>query len=187
MRVNDSDLLKRHATAHVDGRRHHKSHLSRPGRVSQACKACAQAKLKCKEEKPCQRCETKGIRCEFNEAESKNAGSWGEGSSVNEEAPQREIRTKTAYDMNQRNENSQNLNEGEVMDYMPPNNQALGDWTPRNAKHVTEHNDGMMGDSRAPKDYDVSLLILFRYVYVAADGRSRIYCCVIRMRRKHVG
>jgi hypothetical protein len=65
-----SDLLKRHAAGHPDKRRQQKGHLPHPTRVSQACKACAHAKLKCMEEKPCQRCKSKGIRCEYNESEN---------------------------------------------------------------------------------------------------------------------
>ncbi|KAF4625093.1 hypothetical protein G7Y89_g13079 [Cudoniella acicularis] len=44
----------------------------RQRRVSQACSSCAAAKLKCKEEKPCQRCLRKGIVCEYNEPSSVN-------------------------------------------------------------------------------------------------------------------
>lgn len=71
------DLLKRHALIHLENdQQHHKTHLSRPRRVTQACRACAASKLKCKEKKPCQRCETKGITCEYNEIDSRLSGSW---------------------------------------------------------------------------------------------------------------
>ncbi|PVH75036.1 hypothetical protein DL98DRAFT_467018 [Cadophora sp. DSE1049] len=75
-----ADLLKRHASAHTDNRRNRRSHQPRAGRVSQACKACAGAKLKCKEEKPCQRCVSKGIRCDYNEQEHRSVESWRGGS-----------------------------------------------------------------------------------------------------------
>ncbi|KAK0101287.1 hypothetical protein ONS95_006464 [Cadophora gregata] len=75
-----ADLLKRHASAHTDNSRRRKSNQPRAGRVSQACKACAGAKLKCKEEKPCQRCVSKGIRCDYNEQEHRNVESWRGGS-----------------------------------------------------------------------------------------------------------
>lgn len=64
------DLLKRHAACHSDGgsntirrRRQH----NQAWRVSQACKPCAAAKLKCDEEKPCGRCLERGIPCEREE------------------------------------------------------------------------------------------------------------------------
>lgn len=64
------DLLKRHAACHSDGgnsairrRRQH----NQAWRVSQACKPCAAAKLKCDEEKPCGRCVERGIPCEREE------------------------------------------------------------------------------------------------------------------------
>jgi len=66
------DLLKRHSTSHndrVDSKKHHSS--PQVARVAQACVNCATAKLKCGNEKPCRRCEQKGIVCRFPPA-SKN-------------------------------------------------------------------------------------------------------------------
>ncbi|KAH7039036.1 c6 zinc finger domain-containing protein [Macrophomina phaseolina] len=62
------DLLKRHATCHdTDGNaKRQKRTLTQSSRVSQACKSCAYAKLKCEDEKPCKRCQNKGIVCESN-------------------------------------------------------------------------------------------------------------------------
>ncbi|GME33920.1 C2H2 type zinc finger domain protein [Neofusicoccum parvum] len=62
------DLLKRHATCHdTDGNaKRQKRTLTQSSRVSQACKSCAYAKLKCEDEKPCKRCQNKGIACESN-------------------------------------------------------------------------------------------------------------------------
>ena len=68
--------MKRHALIHPENGRHDKSHASRPRRVSQACKACAAAKLRCKEKKPCQRCEKKSITCEYNDIDNRIAGHW---------------------------------------------------------------------------------------------------------------
>ncbi|KAK0660624.1 Transcriptional regulator ADR1 [Lasiodiplodia hormozganensis] len=62
------DLLKRHATCHdTDANaKRQKRTLTQSSRVSQACKSCAYAKLKCEDEKPCKRCQNKGITCESN-------------------------------------------------------------------------------------------------------------------------
>ncbi|KAF7712303.1 Early growth response protein 1 [Penicillium ucsense] len=64
------DLLKRHATGHShdrDRKRKRASSLSKQGRVSQACKACASSKLKCDEEKPCRRCQERQLHCDWQE------------------------------------------------------------------------------------------------------------------------
>ncbi|KAF2083821.1 hypothetical protein K490DRAFT_69422 [Saccharata proteae CBS 121410] len=63
------DLLKRHAAGHdADGNtpKRQKRTLTQTSRVSQACKSCAYAKLKCEDQKPCKRCLAKGIACEYN-------------------------------------------------------------------------------------------------------------------------
>ncbi|KAM5349874.1 hypothetical protein ACJ41O_006379 [Fusarium nematophilum] len=58
------DLLKRHAAGHEadasNGKRTKRYHHQGP-RVSRACKACATAKLKCDNEKPCARCQQRGF------------------------------------------------------------------------------------------------------------------------------
>ncbi|KAJ4258816.1 hypothetical protein NW762_007903 [Fusarium torreyae] len=61
------DLLKRHAAGHnanEPGSKRQKRMSNIAPRVSQACKACAAAKLKCDEDVSCKRCVTKGINCE---------------------------------------------------------------------------------------------------------------------------
>ncbi|KPM42896.1 hypothetical protein AK830_g3655 [Neonectria ditissima] len=70
------DLLKRHAACHdgdeKNGKRQKRQHqLSL--RVSQACKPCATAKLKCDDEKPCGRCLQRGITCVFEGRDSVKA------------------------------------------------------------------------------------------------------------------
>ncbi|KAK3290863.1 uncharacterized protein B0H64DRAFT_478725 [Chaetomium fimeti] len=65
-----TDLLKRHVAAH-DVRSAKVNNLSRgaaddvPGRVSQACRACAANHVRCTEAKPCRRCAEKGLECVY--------------------------------------------------------------------------------------------------------------------------
>lgn len=61
-----SDLLKRHVAGHDQEGfcKRRSSVLEKHARVSQACKSCAASKLKCDEDKPCQRCREKNIVCE---------------------------------------------------------------------------------------------------------------------------
>lgn len=61
------DLLKRHAACHEDtenGSKRQKQQHNHAPRVSQACRGCATAKLKCEDKKPCGRCQQRGIACE---------------------------------------------------------------------------------------------------------------------------
>lgn len=71
------DLLKRHLAAHSDGQTPKKRQKTTPSttkpRVSQACTACAEAKLKCEQKKPCSRCEQKRIVCHYAPTK-RNAG-----------------------------------------------------------------------------------------------------------------
>jgi hypothetical protein len=67
------DLLKRHMAIHnannenQGGRTAAGSQNGRHGhRVHQACRPCAEKKLKCADEKPCCRCKEKNIVCEFD-------------------------------------------------------------------------------------------------------------------------
>ncbi|KAJ3528052.1 hypothetical protein NM208_g10393 [Fusarium decemcellulare] len=65
--LENVDLLKRHATCHdsnESGSKRQKRASALAPRVSQACKACAAAKLKCDEEASCNRCVSKGIPCD---------------------------------------------------------------------------------------------------------------------------
>lgn len=84
-----SDLLKRHATCHdTDGNaKRQKRTLTQSSRVSQACKSCAYAKLKCEDEKPCKRCQNKGIVCESNSDSRQHNNS----SSISSQPPGKEI------------------------------------------------------------------------------------------------
>ncbi|KAL2066177.1 hypothetical protein VTL71DRAFT_2248, partial [Oculimacula yallundae] len=63
---NRVDLLNRHVATHerssVGGTG--KPLIRRTDRAGQACIACAAAKARCGDQKPCRRCETKGIACE---------------------------------------------------------------------------------------------------------------------------
>lgn len=63
-KLHPSDALKRHQISHdpTVAKRQKVDHLPRP-RTGQACRACAAAKLKCEDEKPCARCRQKGIDC----------------------------------------------------------------------------------------------------------------------------
>ena len=68
------DLLKRHMAIHNANNNGHQSGYAGTGlqkgqhghRVHQACRPCAEKKLKCADEKPCQRCREKNILCEFD-------------------------------------------------------------------------------------------------------------------------
>ncbi|KAK3897625.1 hypothetical protein C8A05DRAFT_38811, partial [Staphylotrichum tortipilum] len=69
-----TDLLKRHVAAH-DVRSAKVNNLTRgggeetPGRVSQACRACAANHVRCTESKPCRRCAEKGVECVFSRSD----------------------------------------------------------------------------------------------------------------------
>ncbi|KAI0409721.1 hypothetical protein F4802DRAFT_159728 [Xylaria palmicola] len=73
-----ADLLKRHAANHEgDGgntkKRRRIDCSPGSGRVSHACRACATARVKCEEIKPCQRCQKKGLSCEYAAMEAGSA------------------------------------------------------------------------------------------------------------------
>ncbi|KAJ4268432.1 hypothetical protein NW762_002495 [Fusarium torreyae] len=66
-----ADLKKRHETNHEndDTKKRRRTTTSlNTGRVTHACKACAAARVKCQEEKPCQRCVRRGLTCVSAEA-----------------------------------------------------------------------------------------------------------------------
>ncbi|KAJ8114691.1 hypothetical protein ONZ43_g4841 [Nemania bipapillata] len=70
-----ADLLKRHAANHDtsgDGTKKRRRIDASPGsgRVSHACRPCAAARVKCEEIKPCQRCQKKGLTCEYAATEA---------------------------------------------------------------------------------------------------------------------
>lgn len=66
------DLLKRHMQLHEEDRSNAKRprligpYQPRESRVSEACQACATAKVRCDHDKPCMRCRQLQIRCEFS-------------------------------------------------------------------------------------------------------------------------
>lgn len=146
--IGVSDLLKRHAAGHTN-RKHQKGYLAHSKRVSQACKACAHAKLKCKEEKPCQRCHSKGILCEYNDAGDSRAQIWHEDSSANEQSVSSNV-PATDVTMNHApmTEHIENLEMPEMRDYVPSAVQDLDGWMPRSPLSANGHIDGRMGETR---------------------------------------
>ncbi|KAK3497977.1 uncharacterized protein B0T23DRAFT_411236 [Neurospora hispaniola] len=67
-----ADLLKRHRTNHQDdngAKRRRMNSSPGAGRVTHACQACAKARVKCEEAKPCTRCKNRGISCEYGSSE----------------------------------------------------------------------------------------------------------------------
>lgn len=73
---NRADLLTRHMMTHNrndDGSGLDHGTIIRTDRVGQACLACATAKVRCENNKPCRRCQSKGITCEVSNLTSKDA------------------------------------------------------------------------------------------------------------------
>lgn len=73
---NRADLLTRHMMTHNrndDGSGLDHGTIIRTDRVGQACLACATAKVRCENNKPCRRCQSKGITCEVSNLISKDA------------------------------------------------------------------------------------------------------------------
>ncbi|KAI1082804.1 hypothetical protein F5B20DRAFT_530424 [Whalleya microplaca] len=73
-----ADLVKRHTANHEndgDGTKKRRRTDSSPGasRVSQACRPCAIARVKCEENKPCSRCRNRQINCEVAPSEAGSA------------------------------------------------------------------------------------------------------------------
>ncbi|KAH6690442.1 C6 transcription factor RegA [Plectosphaerella plurivora] len=69
------DLLKRHTANHEndnDPNKKRRRIASSPSaaRVSHACKACAAARVKCEDTKPCARCRNRGLTCEYSATEA---------------------------------------------------------------------------------------------------------------------
>jgi len=66
-----ADLLKRHAANHDPDdpsgtrKRRRMPSLATQDRVSHACRACASARVRCEEQKPCTRCRNRNLRCEY--------------------------------------------------------------------------------------------------------------------------
>lgn len=63
---NRVDLLSRHVQSHERNALHGRGRpqIRRTDRAGQACLACAAAKVKCEDRKPCGRCQSKNITCE---------------------------------------------------------------------------------------------------------------------------
>lgn len=71
-----ADLLKRHVANHTadeSGLKKRKRTGDSPGRVSHACRACATARVKCEEQKPCSRCRIRSIACDYVSPEAGSA------------------------------------------------------------------------------------------------------------------
>ncbi|KAI1340408.1 hypothetical protein F5Y15DRAFT_415298 [Xylariaceae sp. FL0016] len=73
-----ADLLKRHTANHEndgDGTKKRRRTDTSPGagRVSHACRACAAARVKCEELKPCTRCRNRNLNCEYLSPEAGSA------------------------------------------------------------------------------------------------------------------
>ncbi|KAJ9157752.1 C6 transcription factor [Pleurostoma richardsiae] len=72
-----ADLLKRHRANHDNddnGTKKRRINASpSAGRVAHACVACAKARVKCEEVKPCARCRSRNINCEYSSSEAGSA------------------------------------------------------------------------------------------------------------------
>ncbi|KAK3310107.1 uncharacterized protein B0T15DRAFT_24611 [Chaetomium strumarium] len=67
-----ADLLKRHRANHQDdnGPKRRRFNIApSASRVAHACQACAKARVKCEEIKPCTRCKNRGLACEVSSSE----------------------------------------------------------------------------------------------------------------------
>lgn len=67
------DLLRRHVTNHENDTPHKRRRTATSpgaGRVTQACRPCAVARVKCDESKPCRRCVNRKLTCVASEAGS---------------------------------------------------------------------------------------------------------------------
>jgi len=73
-RFNRADLLNRHNNSHERYANSDKSlRVSRYDRVTTACNACVASKSKCQEQKPCIRCISRKIPCEFQQSKNRSA------------------------------------------------------------------------------------------------------------------
>lgn len=72
-----ADLLKRHRANHDDDgngtKRRRINSSPGAGRVAHACQACAKARVKCEEVKPCSRCRNRNLACEYASSEAGSA------------------------------------------------------------------------------------------------------------------
>lgn len=68
--------MKRHVAGHENEKSPKRSNAApHVARVAQACTACATAKLRCGNDKPCRRCQHKGIPCTFSSPGERNRNS----------------------------------------------------------------------------------------------------------------
>ncbi|PYI05108.1 hypothetical protein BO78DRAFT_419966 [Aspergillus sclerotiicarbonarius CBS 121057] len=74
---NRGDLLYRHKQTHL-----RKEGGSRTARATRACQACVQSKSKCTDQKPCQRCVSRGEPCLPSTKDAKNVSRWSHDSEV---------------------------------------------------------------------------------------------------------
>ncbi|KAF3762361.1 hypothetical protein M406DRAFT_294043 [Cryphonectria parasitica EP155] len=72
-----ADLLKRHRANHNDdgngNKRRRINSSPGAGRVAHACQACAKARVKCEDTKPCTRCRHRNLTCEYASSEAGSA------------------------------------------------------------------------------------------------------------------
>ena len=72
-----ADLLKRHRSNHDENdsstKRRRINSSPSAGRVAHACQACAKARVKCEESKPCTRCRNRNLTCEYASSEAGSA------------------------------------------------------------------------------------------------------------------
>ncbi|KAK6602070.1 C6 transcription factor [Botrytis cinerea] len=68
---NRVDLLNRHVATHERNLGQNRPEIRRTERAGKACIACAAAKAKCEEQKPCLRCRTKDLVCEISQQSHK--------------------------------------------------------------------------------------------------------------------
>ncbi|ESZ93895.1 hypothetical protein SBOR_5716 [Sclerotinia borealis F-4128] len=68
---NRIDLLNRHVATHERNLGQNRPEIRRTERAGKACIACAIAKAKCEEQKPCFRCRTKSLVCETSQPSHK--------------------------------------------------------------------------------------------------------------------
>jgi len=69
---NRADLLNRHHASHERYANSNKSlRVSRYDRVATACNGCVLSKSKCQEQKPCVRCISRNIPCDFQQSRTR--------------------------------------------------------------------------------------------------------------------
>ncbi|KZL68404.1 c6 transcription factor [Colletotrichum incanum] len=144
------DILKRHEMTHGD---ESMTQLLDVGdRVSQACKMCKAAKVKCSERKPCVRCTGKGMRCEY-EGVQEDAGGIGE---IHEEQQQQ---YSIMVEGVSTGENISSKVNRALNDASLPNIPSLNSLNPYAAQDTPMHEEDpyMAGDSSFEVDWDLAM------------------------------